>query len=106
MNVKQLKTMLELATTVQLSAMQCASLLQDIEKLERNLRVLDNQHNKQISRRVDVEQTLFNMALGKLPLPSWQDCRIMAIRLGTPKEEWPEIVKNHTWEGRDEIQNH
>ena len=51
-----------------------------------------------ISRSTDIEQHLFNVANGKAPLPSKQDCRVMVLRLGTPKAEWSDAVRDHKWE--------
>lgn len=50
-----------------------------------------------ISRRADIEQRLFNVANGKAPMLTKTDCRIMALRLGTPKDQWTDIVKKHKW---------
>lgn len=42
-------------------------------------------HGEELNRRVEVEQVLFNMAAGKRPLPTQEECRQLAIKLGTPK---------------------
>lgn len=60
---------------------------------------LDKMLSARVSRCGDIEAVLLNMANGKLPLPNQQDCRVMALRLGTPKKEWSEIVKNWQWAG-------
>ena len=69
------------------------------EQLKRNLAALDKMLNARISRSVDIETVLISMAQGKLPLPSKQDCRVMALRLGTPKAEWSDLVVHHQWQG-------
>ena len=40
----------------------------------------------EINRRAAVEAELFDMASGKKPLPSADDCRRLAIKLGVPDE--------------------
>lgn len=37
-----------------------------------------------LNRRADVETELFEMARGKRPLPTAEDCRRMANKLGMP----------------------
>lgn len=56
---------------------------------------LDKALSARITRSADVEQILFDMANGKLALPSKQDCRVLALRLGTPKKEWSVQVAEH-----------
>lgn len=60
---------------------------------------LDKSLSARISRTVDVEQILFDMANGKLALPDKQDCRVLALRLGTPKKEWSLSVAEHKFRG-------
>ena len=50
-------------------------------------------HGAELNRRVEVENELFMMATGKKPLPDAEMCRKLALRLGTPKENWPESLK-------------
>ena len=50
-------------------------------------------HGTELNRRVEVENELFMMATGKKPLPNAEMCRKLALRLGTPKESWPESLK-------------
>jgi hypothetical protein len=38
-----------------------------------------------LNRRVDVENTLFNVAAGKRPPLTNEECRALAIKLGTPQ---------------------
>lgn len=40
----------------------------------------------EINRRAAVEAELFDMASGKKPLPTADDCRRLAIKLGVPDE--------------------
>jgi hypothetical protein len=69
-----------------------------IEQLQQRVATLDKMLNARISRSVDIETLLISMAQGKLPLPNHQDCRVMALRLGTPKAEWSGIVASHQWQ--------
>jgi hypothetical protein len=41
-------------------------------------------HGDSLNRRVEVEDKLLKMAAGKLPLPTRDQCRKMALRLGVP----------------------
>jgi hypothetical protein len=50
-----------------------------------------------INRSVDIEQHLFDVANGKRPPLTKQDCRILALRLGTPRKMWTEQMKNHVF---------
>lgn len=57
-------------------------------------RWLDN--HKSLNRRVAIENQLFKyVAANARPTP--EDCRIMALRLGTPKDMWSERVREHKW---------
>jgi len=42
-------------------------------------------HGKELNRRVTVENILFSMAAGKRPLPDREECRKLAMKLGTPE---------------------
>lgn len=64
-------------------------------ELEDARAALDKQLSSRISRTVDIEDLLLKMANGKLALPDKQDCRVLSLRLGTPKKDWSDIVKNH-----------
>lgn len=46
---------------------------------------------KDLNRRVDVEVLLFDIADGKLPIPTREECRAMARYLGTRKGKKPVI---------------
>lgn len=61
------------------------------DKVER----LDKMLNARVGRSVDIEAVLIDMANGKLALPEKQDCRVLALRLGAPKKDWSDIVKEH-----------
>lgn len=52
-------------------------------RMEARWRLIRN-HGDELNRRVEVEQVLFNMAAGKRPLPTQDECRALAIKLGTP----------------------
>lgn len=52
-------------------------------------------HEDSNNRRVAIEQLLLDAAVGKIPQLSPQDCRVLSLRLGTPKEYWSDDVKNH-----------
>lgn len=56
---------------------------------------LDKILNERISRSVDVEDTLYKIAAGKLEVPDAEGFRVLAIRLGTPKKQWSDEVKNY-----------
>lgn len=51
------------------------------------------EYPKQINRRAGIECELLDIANGKRPLPSREDCRVMALKLGTPREYWLEEWK-------------
>lgn len=44
------------------------------------------------NRVVDI---LINVAKGNKPLPTAEDCKVMALRLGTPFAEWSDYVKEY-----------
>ena len=44
-------------------------------------------YEKSLKRRVEVEELLFDMARGKVPLPTQEQCREMAIKLGVPNRQ-------------------
>lgn len=48
-----------------------------------------------LKRRVAVEQILFDVANGKRQPLSQEDCKILALRLGTPEEMWSDATKKH-----------
>lgn len=54
---------------------------------------LDGIVSENIARRCEIEQHLMNVATGKAPLLTAQDCRILALRLGTPKAQWNATIK-------------
>jgi hypothetical protein len=77
-----------------------------IEQLQASLANLDKILNARISRSVDIETLLIRMCQGQRPLPNHQDCGVMALRLGTPKNEWSDIVAKHQWQGGDNERTH
>lgn len=46
------------------------------------------------NRVVDI---LINVAKGNKPLPTTEDCKVMALRLGTPYAEWSDYVKEYKY---------
>lgn len=49
------------------------------------------------NRVVDIENYLINVAKGNKPLPTAEDCKVMALRLGTPFAEWSDYVKEYKY---------
>lgn len=62
---------------------------------------LDKVLSERINRTVEIETILFDMAAGKLALPTAQDCRVLAIRLGSPKKEWSDDIRNHEFKFKE-----
>lgn len=56
---------------------------------------LDKILNERINRSVEVEDVLYKIAAGKLEVPDATGFRVLAIRLGTPKKQWSDEVKNY-----------
>lgn len=54
---------------------------------------LIRRHGAELNKRVEIENELFRMAQGKQPLPTKQECRVLALKLGTPKRLWREEWK-------------
>lgn len=79
---------------------------QEIKQLKQSLANLDKILTEHINRSVDIETLLIRMSKGLVPLPSQQSCRVMALRLGTPKKEWSDIVANHQWQGGEDERTH
>lgn len=50
---------------------------------------------KMMNQRVDIENLLIAVSQGKHPPLTLDDCRVIALRLGTPREHWADSVKNH-----------
>jgi len=44
----------------------------------------------ELNRRVEIENKLLSIASGKSPIPTRDECRVLALKLGTPKKFWPE----------------
>lgn len=74
----------------------------NVEDLQKQIAKLDRIMAKSLQRRGEIEQILFDVATGKLPPPSPQDCRVLALKLGTDKADWPEQIANHVWQGNPE----
>lgn len=56
---------------------------------------------KMVNQRVDIENLLISVAQGKHPPLTAEDCKILALRLGTPKELWTDVVKKHKFSVTD-----
>ena len=54
---------------------------------------------QELNRRVEIENYLIRIANGDAPLPTRDDCRILAFKLGVPKEHWRD-----DWDLRPKIQ--
>lgn len=70
-----------------------------IKQLAAERDTLDGIVSENISRRCEIEQHLMNVATGKAPLLTEQDCRILALRLGTPKAQWNDAIKKYKFGG-------
>ena len=75
----------------------CKELQAELTSVKMARNSLDDLVNDKISRSVDIENYLLAVAEGKAPPLSPRDCRIMALRLGTPRKHWTDVVKNHKW---------
>lgn len=49
------------------------------------------------NRVAGIENYLINVAKGNKPLPTAEDCKVMALRLGTPYAEWSDYVKEYKY---------
>ena len=45
-------------------------------------------NGEELNKRVEIENDLLLISKGKKPLPTKDGCRIMALKLGTPKQYW------------------
>jgi NCAIR mutase (PurE)-related protein len=59
--------------------------------------VTTDQLSELINRRGIIEQHLFMIAAGKSPLPTAEDCKVMALKLGTPRSQWGDFLNNYEW---------
>lgn len=57
-----------------------------VMRLAEDLEACHKRNIDMINRRVKVEQLLLDIANGKRPLPTQQECRAMAEHLGVPSE--------------------
>lgn len=48
-----------------------------------------------INRRVDIETYMILASKGSLPLPDKEDCRMMALILGTPLRHWSKLLRKY-----------
>ena len=58
-------------------------------RLQARWRII-SRHGKELNRRVTIENELLAIAKGDAPLPTKDQCRVMALKLGTPVEYWRE----------------
>lgn len=86
MKLPQFMTMLCLGTDVHLTKAQAQIVRRKIEFIQQGRDALDKALNSKINQSAEIEQVLLDMATGKLPLPSKQDCRVLALQLGTRTE--------------------
>lgn len=77
----------------------CKELQAELTSVKMARNSLDKLISDRMSRSSDIESYLLSVAEGKAPAPTPKDCRIIALRLGTPRDQWTDIVKNHKWEG-------
>lgn len=50
-------------------------------------------HGQELNRRVDVENVLARVGAGKRGPLTADECRVLALKLGTPREHWPKEWK-------------
>ncbi|UNY40545.1 hypothetical protein KLER11_gp41 [Pararheinheimera phage vB_PsoM_KLER1-1] len=77
---------------------QCLLLSMELSMLRQQLVFLTTDANdtgKMLNRRVEIENHLLQCYQGSMPLPSQQDCKVLALRLGTPKEYWGDYIKQY-----------
>ena len=54
------------------------------------LEELSHKWGKELNRRATVEQWMLDAASGKRPMPTSEELREWALKLGTPREYWNE----------------
>jgi hypothetical protein len=67
----------------------------------KNLTSDTNNTAKMLGRRVDIENHLLQIYQGTMPMLSRQDCKVLALRLGTPKEYWGDYIKQYEFIAAD-----
>ena len=77
---------------------QIKELQAEVEQLKQQVKNLTSDTNntgKSLNRRADIENHLLQCYQGVMPLPNQQDCKVLALRLGTPKEYWSDYLKSY-----------
>ena len=64
-----------------------------VKRLKARWRII-RYHGKELNRRAYIEEQLLLIAEGKRSLPTREECRILALKLGTPREHWSEKWKS------------
>lgn len=54
-------------------------------------------HTERLNRIVDIENYLINASKGNRELPNAEDCKVIALRLGTPYEHWTDYLKKYKY---------
>jgi len=72
-----------------------SSELKELRQQIKNLTRDADNTGKALNRRVDIENHLLQCYQGVMPLPNQQDCKVLALRLGTPKEYWSDYLKSY-----------
>lgn len=67
----------------------------------KNLTSDTNNTAKMLNRRVDIENHLLQIYQGSMPILSRQDCKVLALRLGTPKEYWSDYLEQYEFMAAD-----
>jgi len=74
------------------------TLLARIEELEAQVSYLLRDSDdiaSMLNRRVSIENHLALAYQGKLRLPTKEDCKVLALRLGTPRKYWNDYLVNY-----------
>lgn len=65
----------------------------DLSMIVRYLNSADQAMHRLINQSAEIEQRLLDMSAGKRPLPTKEECRFLALALGTPKSYWSDKLK-------------
>lgn len=79
---------------------------EELDRLRQQVKNLTSDTNntaKMLNRRVDIETHLLQVYQGTMPIPSRQDCKVLALRLGTPEQYWGDYVKQYEFIAADTI---
>lgn len=61
-------------------------------------------HTERLNRSVDIENYLINASKGNRELPNAEDCKVIALRLGTPYEQWTDYLKKYKYGAKNAAQ--